>query len=115
MCIGIPMRVLESAPGEALCEGLGQRRRVDILLVGEVPPGTWLLTFLGQAREIIDEAEARRIGNALQALDLVMQGSAADVTAIDALFADLVDREPPKPPSLLALEATDNENTTEGD
>lgn len=106
MCIGIPMRVIESGPGYAHCEGLGQTREVDTLLVGDVAPGTWLLVFLDSAREILSEVDAQRIGEAVQAVAQVMGGdiTAADTAAIDGLFADLVDREPPKPPSLLALE-----------
>jgi len=106
MCIGIPMQVIESGFGQALCEGLGQRRRVNTLLVGEQPPGTWLLVFLDSAREVLSPDDAKRIGQAVRAIDLVMQqGGAADAARdIDALFADLVDRDPPKPESLLAHE-----------
>ncbi len=106
MCIGVPMRVTESGPGRARCEGLGQIREVDTLLVGDVSPGTWLLVFLDSAREVLSETEAQRIGKAVQAVGQVMEGAltVGDTTAIDGLFADLVDREPPKPPSLLALE-----------
>lgn len=106
MCIGIPMRVIESGPGRARCEGLGQVREVDTLLVGDVSPGTWLLVFLESAREILSEIDAQRIGEAVRAVGQVMEGSitSADTAAIDGLFADLVDREPPKPASLLALE-----------
>jgi hydrogenase expression/formation protein HypC len=97
MCIGIPMQVLANEPGFALCEGMGERRRVETLLVGEQPPGSWLLVFLGSAREVLSEADARQIGDALQALELVMQGGMQGDGAIDHLFADLVDREPQLP------------------
>ncbi len=106
MCIGIPMQVIESGFGRARCEGMGQTREVDTLLVGEVPPGTWLLVFLDSAREILSETEAQRIAGAVQAVGQVMDGTLGgqDSEAIDALFADLAGREPPKPPSLLVLE-----------
>jgi len=113
MCIGIPMQVKESGFGYALCEGMGISRQVDTLLVGEQPPGTWLLVFLNSAREVLSEEDARKISDAVQAVDLVMQNDGQgisekglDMHSIEALFADLVDREPPKPESLLALEAS---------
>ena len=93
MCIGIPMQVVETADGCAWCEGMGQRRLIDTLLVGNQPPGTWLLTFLDAAREVLSAADAGRITAALQAVNRVMQGD----TDIDDLFADLVDREPQRP------------------
>jgi hydrogenase expression/formation protein HypC len=36
MCIGIPMQVIESDGRFALCEGRGERRRVQTALVGEI-------------------------------------------------------------------------------
>ncbi len=106
MCIGIPMQVIESGFGHALCEGMGQRREVDTLLVGEQPPGTWLLVFLDSAREVLTPEDAQRIGQAVQAVDRIMQqgGGALPDNSLDTLFADLVDRDPPKPESLLAHE-----------
>ena len=95
MCIGIPMQIIEAGEDSALCEGLGERKRISTLLVGDQPEGTWLLTFLDAAREILDPADAARITDAVTAVNLVMQGS----TDIDHLFADLIDREPPRPES----------------
>ena len=51
MCIGIPMQVIEADGRFALCEGRGERRRINTALVGGVAPGDWLLVFLGDARE----------------------------------------------------------------
>ncbi len=94
MCIGIPMKVIESFPGYAVCEtGDGSRRRIDTLLLGEQPVGTWLLTFLDTAREALSEEHAAQISNALQAVELAMQGDAN----VDHLFQDLIDREPQLP------------------
>lgn len=99
MCIGIPMRVIESHPGYALCEtGGGATRRIDTLLLGEQPVGTWLLTFLDTAREVLSAESAAQISAALQAVELAMQGEAN----IDHLFQDLVDREPVLPDFLRA-------------
>ncbi len=93
MCIGLPMQVVEAGAGWAWCEGMGERRRVNTLLTGDQPPGTWVLVFLDSAREVLTEDDARRMGDALQAISLAAQGE----TAIDHLFADLADREPQLP------------------
>ena len=93
MCIGVPMQVVEAGDGCAWCEGMGERRQIDTLLVGDQPVGTWLLTFLDSAREVLTVDDAARITDAVQAVNLVMQGDAD----IDHLFADLVDREPQLP------------------
>jgi len=99
MCIGIPMRVIESFPGYALCEtNDGSQRRIDTLLLGEQPAGTWLLTFLDTAREVLTTENAAQITAALQAVELAMQGEAN----IDHLFQDLIDREPQLPDFLRA-------------
>lgn len=97
MCIGIPMQVTEQEPGFAWCEGMGERKRVDTLLVGDQSPGTWLLIFLDSAREVLSAEMAAQIGDALKALDLAMQGE----SDIGHLFADL-DREPQLPAFLQA-------------
>ena len=110
MCIGIPMQVREAGPGYAICEGLGSVRRVGTLLTGDQPVGSWLLVFVDSAREVLTGDEAQKISDAVRAVDLVMNsapGSGAqglDQSALEALFADLIDREPPKPDSLIALE-----------
>lgn len=107
MCIGIPMQVMESGFGYARCQGMGMTRDVETLLVGEQPVGTWLLVFLNSAREVLSAGDAEKISDAVQAVELVMQQpdtSAVDTGALDALFADLIDREPQKPASLIALE-----------
>ncbi|MEW8209427.1 MAG: HypC/HybG/HupF family hydrogenase formation chaperone, partial [Candidatus Thiodiazotropha taylori] len=45
MCIGIPMQVVSMEGTTALCQGMGESRRVDTLLVGDQPVGSWLLVF----------------------------------------------------------------------
>ena len=96
MCLGIPMQVIEARDGIAVCEGLGERREINMQLVGEQRPGTWVLTFLDAAREVLSEADAALISDAVTAVNLVMRGE----TDVDHLFADLIDREPPRPASL---------------
>jgi hydrogenase expression/formation protein HypC len=93
MCIGIPMQVIEPRGDSALCEYRGQTTLIDMMLVGEQVAGTWLLVFLGAAREVISAERAAQIADALEAMRLAMQGE----TNFDHLFADLVDREPELP------------------
>ena len=96
MCIGVPMRLLESGHGRALCEGRGQRERLDLMLVGEQPMGTWVLAFRGAALRVLSADDARETNAALDALEAVLAGD----SDVDAHFADLVDREPTLPDHL---------------
>jgi hydrogenase expression/formation protein HypC len=75
MCIGIPMQVIEADGRFALCEGRGERRRINTALVGEVACGDWLLVFLGDAREAIDAARAAEVNAALDLVLGAMQGN----------------------------------------
>jgi len=100
MCIGVPMQIIESHEHFAMCrDASGGSRRIDTALTGQQPPGSWLLVFLGAAREVLDEATATSMDQALDALSAVMAGE----TNVDHLFADLVDREPPLPAHLRHL------------
>lgn len=100
MCIGIPLRVIEGDGIAAVCEGRGARERIDMLIVGAQPPGTWVLAFHGAARRVLTETEALQTLDALDALGLALQGQDGGREAIDALFADLADREPQLPEHL---------------
>lgn len=93
MCLGIPMQVIEADFVEALCRARDGEHRIDTSLVGTPAPGTWLMVFLGAAREVISAETARRSADALEALAMAMRGD----TGFDHLFADLVDREPQLP------------------
>jgi len=93
MCVGIPMQVVTIDGMYAWCEGRDGSKRINTMLLGEVQPGDWLLTFLDSAREIIDAERAALINSALDALALVASGQ----DDIDACFADLVGREPQLP------------------
>ncbi len=98
MCIGIPMQVIEARGTFAVCEADEKQELVDMVLVGEQPVGTWILNFLGGAREVLTDENARQIRQALLAIDSVMSGT----TEIDQFFNDLVNREPELPPHLQA-------------
>lgn len=98
MCIGIPLRVLRTEGTFALCEGRDGEVRIDTMLVGEVEPGTWLLSFLGAAREVLDDNRAAQIDRALEGLAAALAGEAG----FDGFFDDLIDRQPQLPPHLQA-------------
>ena len=92
MCLGIPVQVLETGAHFARCAGRGGEVHVDLSLVGPQPAGTWLLTFLDAAREVIESERAAAINAALDALTAAHGGE----TDFSAFFADL-DREPQLP------------------
>lgn len=93
MCLGIPMQVIETEGTFAWCDGRSGRRRINTMLLGDVAPGQWLLTFLDTAREAIDAERAALLDAALNALERVAAGSGN----VDDCFADLVNREPQLP------------------
>ncbi|MDX2422053.1 MAG: HypC/HybG/HupF family hydrogenase formation chaperone [Amphritea sp.] len=97
MCIGIPMQVVSCNGLLALCEADGEQQTVDLSLVGELPVGSWVLVFLGSAREQLTAEQAKETVDAVNALRSVMRGESVN---LDSLFADLVDREPQLPPHL---------------
>lgn len=94
MCVGIPMQVVEDGGLLAWCEGRTGRKQINMILVGPQSAGTWVLAFLDSAREVLDAEAARRIDDALDAVDAVLRGEVPDV---DALFPDLAGREPQRP------------------
>ena len=89
MCIGIPMQVVGAGEPRPWCEGRGQRQQLDAMLIGDHPPGTWVLAFRGSALRVITADEAARTNDALDALEAVLAGA----TNLDVYFADLVDRD----------------------
>ncbi|MCM8596863.1 HypC/HybG/HupF family hydrogenase formation chaperone [Accumulibacter sp.] len=75
MCLSIPMQLIspDGPDGQlAIAErGSGEdarRERVNMMLVGPQPVGTWVLVSLGLAREVLDDAERALIEEALQML-----------------------------------------------
>ena len=92
MCLSIPMRVVEWADDEGYFawvergEGDSLRReRVNMMLIGPQPLGTWILASLGLAKETIDDENRALIEDALAALDASLHGSYDP----DSHFADL--------------------------
>lgn len=91
------MQIIAYRGDWALCESNGETRLIDMMLLGQQPLGSWVLTFLDTAREILSEQQARQILDALRAVQLALQGEAQ----VEHLFADLLDREPQLPAFLI--------------
>lgn len=98
MCIAIPMQVLRMDGQFARCAGRNGEALLDTLLTGPLEAGQWVLGFLGTAREVVSEAQAQQINDALAALEAVLAGETAD---LDRHFSDLAGREPQLPDFLL--------------
>lgn len=96
MCIGVPMQVIEIHGFHAICADGDQRQQVDTTLIGHTEAGSWLLVFLGAAREVLDADTALAMRDAVTALGQVMAGN----HQVEHLFQDLVDREPQLPEHL---------------
>jgi len=84
MCLGIPMCVIESDGFTALCEGRGEFRRVNVMLVEEAVPNAWVLVHAGNAVRPLDGGEAAQINDALDAVMAALDGK-----PLDGYFADL--------------------------
>lgn len=76
MCLSVPMKVLAlEAGGDLAVVGRGERReRVNMLLVGPQPLGTWVLVALGFAKEVVEQDERVLIEEALAALAASLDG-----------------------------------------
>ncbi|WP_308442990.1 MULTISPECIES: HypC/HybG/HupF family hydrogenase formation chaperone [Jannaschia] len=98
--MGIPLRI-ETVDGLTAVAADGARREtVDLALVGTQTPGTWVLTHLGAAREVLTERDADLIRAALAGLGRLMQGG-----ELGDAFADIETRGPQLPPHLAAAQA----------
>lgn len=74
MCIGVPVQIVEAGELVALCRGRNGDEQVNMMLIGPQPVGTWVLNFLGSAREVITQQDAMNINKALDGLTAIMQG-----------------------------------------
>ena len=82
--------VTKSGEFMATCCGRNGEEQVNMMLVGEQPEGTWLLNFLGSAREVLTENDAKNIDKALDGLAAIMSGD--NHVNIDTYFPGLGDR-----------------------
>jgi hydrogenase assembly chaperone HypC/HupF len=97
MCLAIPMRVVSGGELGAWCEGRGERRWIDLTLIGVQPQGAWLVAFRDVARQVLSADEAHALNLALDGLEAALRGETAD---LDAYFPDLVRRAPEIPGNL---------------
>jgi len=81
------MRVLETDGLVARCAGRGEERRVNVMLIDEVPVGGWVLVHMERAVRALDTEEVGPLDAALDAILLAAQGGNTD-----HLFADLLTR-----------------------
>ena len=91
MCVGIPVKVVKSGEFMATCEGRNGLEEVNMLLLGPQPEGTWVLNFLGSAREVLSAEDAEKINRALDGLDALI--NADGPVNMDDYFPDLVKHE----------------------
>ena len=91
MCIGIPVQVIESGEFVATCRGRNGDEQVNMMLIGAQPEGTWVLNFLGSAREVLTEQDAQNIDKALDGLSAIMSGNSN--IDIDSYFPGLGERQ----------------------
>jgi len=96
MCVGIPMQVVACREDLIECEGRGRRERINFMLVGEQPVGTWVLAFQGNAVRTMTAEEAAHTDRALDALEAAARGDGD----LAHYFADLTGREPELPAHL---------------
>ncbi len=75
MCIGVPLRIVETGDCIAIGRGRNGDEEVNMMLTGPQPVGTWVLSFLGSARQVLSEQEAREIDLALDGLAAIMEGA----------------------------------------
>jgi len=79
--------VIENRDFIAVCEGRNGVEEVNMMLVGAQEEGTWVLNYLGSAREVISEDDAQKIDKALDGLAEIMNG--AEEIDVDAYFPDM--------------------------
>ena len=78
MCIGIPVQIIESREFTALCRGRNGEEEINMMLIGPQPVGTWIVNFLGSARDVLTEEEARSINAAMDELTETIGGITSD-------------------------------------
>jgi hydrogenase expression/formation protein HypC len=67
MCLGIPMRIIETDGADAIVESGGIRKSIRLDLLEGIEKGDYVLVHAGYAIEKLDRAEA------LETLDLIRQ------------------------------------------
>jgi len=91
MCIGVPVKIIESGEFVSICKGRNGEEQVNMMLLGQQPVGTWVLNFLGSAREVLTENDAQNIDKALDGLSAIMSGESN--VDIDSYFPDIREQQ----------------------
>ena len=81
------MQIVEDLGFFARCRGRNGEAQVNMMLIGPQPVGTWIVNFLGSARDVISAEDAEKIDSALDALSAIMGGASTE--EIDRYFPDL--------------------------
>lgn len=95
MCIGMPMQIAEAGDGVVLAVHDGALVPVNVMLVGPVAAGDYVLVHIDNAVRRMSAEEAALVRDALAACAAADRGD-----AFEHLIADLSGREPPLPPHL---------------
>lgn len=95
MCLGLPMTIVETDGMTAICRYGDELCRVSVLLLPNPAVGAKVLVHLDSAVRLLDDEEARLIGEAIEGLQAALNGEDCD-----RFFADLIDREPQLPEHL---------------
>lgn len=74
------MQIIEPNEFTAKCRGRnGKIETVNMMLIGRQEKGTWIVNFLGSAREILSEDEAKKINLAFDALEKIAENNAENI------------------------------------
>ena len=87
MCVGVPALILESGEFMSRCRTRNGVKMINMMLIGSQPEGTWVLAFLGSAREVITADDADKINKALDGLSAIMSGDSE--VDFDRYFPDM--------------------------
>lgn len=88
MCVGVPVRITEVGDFfVARGESRNGVESVNLMLIGTQPIGTWVLNYLGSAREVLSDDEAAKINRALDGLSALMNG--AESIDVDHYFPEI--------------------------
>ena len=91
MCVGIPMQVRALGVGTATCVGRSGEDTIDMMMVGDVPVGSWILAWNHKAIRVIDQERAAQVNQALDAVEAVMNGKAPKEDDVQGGFGDLLE------------------------
>jgi len=87
MCVGVPVKITEAGDFVQKGESKNGIEEVNMMLIGAQPVGTWVLNYLGSAREVLTEDEAQKINSALDGLSAIMNGE--EEIDVDHYFPDI--------------------------